>query len=577
MAALEKMTLKHLLDRSVELYGKLPALAMVDGESLTYAELGDRVGTLSQILRHGGIVAGDRIAILSENKPNWGIAFFAVTAMGAVAVPILPEFRANEVHHILRHSGAKALFISEKQVAKLEDAEIEDLRTVFLMEDFSVMPPRVPAHAFHEIVQTGRREFARLKESVSKIANRIPAEVGEDDIASIIYTSGTTGHSKGVVLTHQNLVFDVEATLKIQEVNSSDRLLSVLPLSHSYECTIGFLIPMSTGACVYYLDRPPVAKVLMPALEKVRPTLMLTVPLIMEKIFKLRIHPRLTRNALMRKAYGIPAVRKKLHRISAGKVYKMFGGKLHFFGIGGALLSPDVELFLREGGFPYAIGYGLTETSPLAAGCGPGVTRYRSTGPALPGVEIRIDRPDPASGEGEIWIKGPTVMKGYYKDPERTGDVMTSDGWFRTGDLGSLDGDGYLYIKGRLKNMIVGPSGENIYPEEIESVINESDEVIESLVYQADGQLTARVHLNYDEMDREFAGRNLGETQIAQRIRERLEALRQKVNARVTAFSRIKKILEQPEPFEKTPTNKIKRYLYVNDEKAVSDGTEKHT
>jgi long-chain acyl-CoA synthetase len=205
------------------------------------------------------------------------------------------------------------------------------------------------------------------------------------------------------------------------------------------------------------------------------------------------------------------------------------------------------------------------------------VTRYRSTGPALPGVEIRIDKPDPSTGEGEIWIKGPTVMKGYYKDPERTAEVMTPDGWFRTGDLGSLDKDGYLYIKGRLKNMIVGPSGENIYPEEIESVINESIEVMESLVYQADGQLTARVHLNYDEMDKEFGGRNLGETQIAQRIREKLEALRLKVNARVTTFSRIKKIIEQPEPFEKTPTNKIKRYLYVSDDKAVSDGTETNT
>ena len=577
MDSLEKMTLKHLLDRSVGRFADRPALSMADGEPLTYAEVGERVRALSGILHQRGIAAGDRVAILSENKPNWGIAYFAVTTMGAIAVPILPEFRPNEVHHILRHSDAKAVFISEKQYPKLEDAGIEGLRTVFLMEDFSLVPPQAEAHAFHDLLQAGRREFVRLKESALKLAGKTAFEIGEDDTATIIYTSGTTGHSKGVVLSHKNLVFDVEATLKIQEVNSGDRLLSVLPLSHSYECTIGFLIPMSTGACVYYLDKPPVAKVLMPALERVRPTLMLTVPLIMEKVYKLKIHPRLTRNALMRKAYGIPAIRKKLHRIAAGKVYKQFGGKLHFFGIGGALLSPDVELFLREGGFPYAIGYGLTETSPLAAGCGPGVTRYRSTGPALPGVLIRIDNPDPSTGEGEIWIKGPTVMKGYFKDPDRTKDVMTDDGWFRTGDLGYLDGDGYLYIKGRLKNMIVGPSGENIYPEEIESVINESDEVMESLVYQADGQLTARVHLNYDELDREFGGRDVDEARLARRIREKLEALREKVNARVSSFSRIKKFIEQLEPFEKTPTNKIKRYLYVSDEKAVSDGTERHT
>jgi long-chain acyl-CoA synthetase len=577
MDPLKKMTLKHMFERSLSEYAGRPALSMVDGESLTYAEVGERVRMLSGILHQRGIASGDRVAILSENKPNWGIAYFAVTTMGAVAVPILPEFRANEVHHILRHSGAKAVFISEKQYSKLEDAGIDGPLSVFLMEDFSIVPPQAEERAFQELLQAGRREFARLKESALRLANRAPGEIGEDDTASIIYTSGTTGHSKGVVLTHRNLVFDVEATLKIQPVKSDDRMLSVLPLSHSYECTIGFLIPMSVGACVYYLDKPPVAKVLMPALLKVRPTLMLTVPLIMEKIFKLRIHPRLTRNALMRKAYGIPAIRKKLHRISAGKVYKLFGGKLHFFGIGGALLSPDVELFLREGGFPYAIGYGLTETSPLAAGCGPPVTRYRSTGPALPGVEIRIDRPDPSTGEGEIQIKGPTVMKGYYADPERTKEVMTDDGWFRTGDLGSLDGDGYLYIKGRLKNMILGPSGENIYPEEIESVINESDEVMESLVYQSDGQLTARVHLNYDELDREFGGRNTGEGQLAARVREKLEALRQKVNARVASFSRIKRFIEQSEPFEKTPTNKIKRFLYVNDDKAVSDGADKRT
>lgn len=288
MDPLKKMTLKDMFERSLTDYAGRPALSMVDGEPLTYAEVGERVRMLSGILHQRGIAAGDRVAILSENKPNWGIAYFAVTTMGAIAVPILPEFRPNEVHHILRHSGANALFISEKQYAKLEDAGIDGLHTIFLMEDFSVVPPGTEAHAFQEMLQAGRREFARLKESALKLANRVPGEIGEDDTASIIYTSGTTGHSKGVVLTHGNLVFDVEATLKIQQVKSDDRMLSVLPLSHSYECTIGFLIPMSVGACVYYLDKPPVGKVLMPALLKVRPTLMLTVPLIMEKVFKLR-------------------------------------------------------------------------------------------------------------------------------------------------------------------------------------------------------------------------------------------------------------------------------------------------
>ena len=373
------------------------------------------------------------------------------------------------------------------------------------------------------------------------------------------------------MLTHNNLVFDALATLKIQDMRSDDRLLSILPLSHSYECTLGFLLPIMQGACVYYLDKPPVPSVLMPALEKVRPTMMLTVPLIMEKIYKLRIAPQLTRSALLRKMARIPAVRRKLHRVAAWKVYKMFGGRLHFFGIGGALLAPDVEQFLREGKFPYAIGYGLTETSPLIAGCSPSQTRFRSTGPVIPGVQVRIDRPDSATGEGEIWVKGDNVMKGYYKDPERTAEAFSPDGWFRTGDLGSLDNDGYLYIKGRVKNMIVGSSGENIYPEEIESILNKSYFVLESLVYQDQGQLTARVHLNYEELDKEFAGRKQSETQTAQCVRDKLEELRAQVNSSVSKFSRIRKIIEQPEPFEKTPTNKIKRYLYVNDDKIPAE------
>ncbi len=563
MYPLEKMTLKHLLERSVKLYNTRPALSMVDGQPITYEQLGHQVQTLSGVLYNQGITPGDRVAILSENKPTWGIAFFAITTMGAVAVPILPDFHSNSVQHILRHSGAKAIFISKKQYHKIEDARIESLNTIFLIDDFSVISSETRASKLKEVIKEGQKEYMRLKEAALKIIGRVRSEVQENDIASIIYTSGTTGHSKGVILTHKNFVFDATATLKIQTVTSEDRLLSILPLSHSYECTIGFLIPLMQGACIYYIDKTPVARVLLPAMEKIKPTMMLTVPLIMEKIYKTRILPQFTQNGVMRKMYKIPILRKRLHRIAAMKVYKMFGGKLRFFGIGGALLDPNVELFLREGKFPYAIGYGLTETSPLIAGSSPKATKYRSTGPAIPGVEIRINQPNPVTGEGEIWVRGENVMKGYYNDPERTKEVLLPDGWFRTGDLGLLDKDGYLYIKGRLKNMIVGPNGENIYPEEIESVINECDYVLESLVYQDNGQLIARVHLNYELLDEEFKSSKLSETQIAQRIREKLEEVRNFVNSRVPAFSRIKKVIEQPEPFEKTPTQKIKRYLYV--------------
>jgi len=562
--SLEKMTFKHVLKNSVEKYGERPALSMVNGEPITYRQLGEKVHTLSTILADRGIKAGDRVAILSENMPNWGIAYFAITTMGAIAVPILPDFHANEVLHILRHSEAKAIFISEKQYNKLEEARIEGLKTLFILDNFSLIPPETTMDKLNEIIIEGQREFTKIKESAMKIAGREFAKVREDDIASFIYTSGTTGHSKAVMLTHKNFVFDALETLKIQHVSQEDRLLSVLPLSHCYEFTIGFLIPLIQGAAVYYLDKPPVAKVLLPAMQKVKPTMMLTVPLIMEKLFKTKVLPQFTSSSVTRFFYNLSFFRIKLHKIAAAKIHKMFGGELRFFGIGGALLAPEVEQFMREGNFPYAIGYGLTETSPLIAGSSPDVTKFRSTGIILPGIEVKIDQPNPETGEGEICVRGANVMKGYFKDPERTARVLSSDGWFRTGDLGMMDKDGYLYIKGRMNSMIVGPSGENIYPEEIESIINRSDYVLESIVYQDNGQLIARIHLNYELLDKELASSKLSETQISQHIKKKLEEIRRQVNASVSAFSRINKVIEQTEPFEKTPTKKIKRFLYTN-------------
>ncbi|MFH1571498.1 MAG: AMP-binding protein [Gemmatimonadota bacterium] len=562
MEALPKLTLKDLLERSAAAHAARPALGWVDGEPITYAQMGKRVIALGGVLADHGVRPGDRVAILSESAPHWGVAYFAITTMGATAVPILPDFHPAEVHHILRHSGSRAVFISEKQLAKLEDADLDELDAVFMIEDFSFLEVNPRRDGLSQLFEHGRREFARLREAVRQRSEAPRPAVEETDIAAIIYTSGTTGSSKGVVLTHRNLVFDALATLQIQDVQPEDRLLSVLPMSHTYECTIGFLIPMMQGACVYYLDKPPVARALLPALQRVKPTMMLTVPLIMEKIFKTQVLPQITRNPVVRGLYRIPAVRRRLHRIAVGKLRQTFGGELRFFGIGGALLAPNVEQFLREGGFPYAIGYGLTETSPLIAGCGPEVTRYRATGVVIPGVEVRLHEPNPATGEGEIWVRGDNVMKEYYRDPERTKEALTADGWFRTGDLGVLD-DGYLYIKGRLKNVIVGPSGENIYPEEIEAVLNRSDYVLESVAYEDGGRLVARVHPNYELFDEELSGRDLSEAQMGKAIAERLEAIRREANASLSAFSRLQQVIEQPEPFDKTPTKKIKRYLYV--------------
>ncbi len=560
----EQKTFKNVLRNSILHYGDNIAVSMVGGKPFTYEKFGSKVEILSKILQKRGIAKADKVAILSENKPQWGIAYFAITTLGAIAVPILPDFHANEIRHILIHSEAKAIFISQDQYNKLEDVEMGSLSTIFHIDDFSIIPPNTTVDKLKELIKEGEVEFAKLRESAMKLLYPAQSSLKEDDVASIIYTSGTTGHSKGVELTHKNLIFDAEATLKIQNVVEEDRLLSILPLSHSYEFTIGFLIPFIRGASIYYIDKPPVARVLLPVLQKIKPTMMLTVPLVIEKIYKLRIAPQLSKSGLIRLLMKVPAVRKKLHKVAAKKVMKFFGGEMKFFGIGGAGLNSEVEKFLREGKFPYAIGYGLTETSPLIAGSGVKNTRFRSTGIIIPEVEVKINKPDKKTGEGEIWVKGDNVMKCYYKDPDRTNEIFTEDGWLKTGDLGYMDKDEYLFIIGRLKNVIVGPSGENIYPEEIESQLNQYDDVLESLVYQDNGQLVVRVHLNYEELDKEFKHKKMTETQIAKRIEEILEKMRNEVNSNMSSFSRILKMIEQPDPFEKTPTKKIKRYLYTN-------------
>jgi long-chain acyl-CoA synthetase len=343
-------------------------------------------------------------------------------------------------------------------------------------------------------------------------------------------------------------------------------MLSVLPLSHTYENTLGLILPAINGSCVYYLRKPPTPAVLLPALEEIRPTTMLTVPLIIEKIYFNKILPAFREKLIVRLLYKVPPFRKLLNRVAGKKLMKTFGGEIRFFGIGGAKLNKTVEKFLVEAKFPYAIGYGLTETSPLLAGASPKNTVYESTGPVIKDVELIIHNPDKGTGEGEIWAKGPTIMMGYFKEPEMTREVLTPDGWFKTGDLGVLDKHNNLYIRGRLKNMIVGASGENIYPEEIESVINNFRHVVESLVIEKKGKLVALVHLNMEELEKKYQHLK-DEAQkeahkLDEKVEEMLKELKDYVNSRVNKFSQINKVEHQGEPFQKTATQKIKRFLY---------------
>ncbi len=558
---MKKLNLLEVLNSSCEKYSSNIAVSYIDQPPLTYKKFKEKVENVSAYLKSNGITAGDKVAILSENQPNWAVTYFAITTMGAIAVPIMTEFSSSEIQHVLRHSESKAIFVSSKQFSKIEDFDSKNLLLRILIDDFSIIPENTKSDILKEILNSGKKEFSKIKEAALKFIGLLSDEVEEENPALILYTSGTTGHSKGVVLTHKNIVSNALDTLSIVEVTSTDRLLSILPLFHTIESTLGLVTPFIAGASITYLSKPPTATVLLPALQKVKPTVILAVPLIIEKIYKLRVLPEIKKKLITRKLYSLSYFRKKINKVAGKKLMQTFGGNLKMLCLGGAALAADVELFLKESQFPYAVGYGLTETSPLATGTKPSLVKFRSAGKALPNVSIKIDNPDPTTGEGEVLIKGSNVMKGYFKDLEKTKEVFTEDGWFRSGDLGFIDEDGYLFIKGRSKNVIIGPNGKNIYPEEIESLINESTYVLESLVVESNGQLIARVFLNYDVIDKET--KDMDDSQSRQFIQKLLNDILTNVNLRVNKFSQLNKIIEQQEPFEKTPTQKIKRYLYT--------------
>ena len=549
-----KYTIPALVQESISKFAGNTSLVFVGESGYTYRQMGDDVMQIAALLKRLGVKKGDKVALLGTNMPNWGTAFFAISWVGATVVPILPDFHPNEVKSIIEHSESKLMFISEGLYRNLNADIIGKLEHLILLEQFALIPEGTPAGELHS-----------LESSLSGASvESVPEDVDEEDLASIIYTSGTTGSSKGVMLTHKNLAWTTEKSYTLQPIDEKDRFLSVLPLSHTFENTLGFLFPVKFGASVHYLRKPPTAPVLMPALQTVKPTIMLVVPLIIEKVFKSKIYPQFQKSAITRSLYSFAPTRKLLHRIAAKKLYETFGGKLRFFGIGGAKLDTTTERFLNEGKFPYAIGYGLTETSPLLAGAVGKNVRIGSTGIAMEGVQLRLGDANLKTGEGEIQAKGQNVMRGYYKAPELTSEVFTEDGWFKTGDKGWYDKDNFLYIKGRIKTMIVGASGENIYPEEIESIINKMRFVLESLVLEKKGKLVAMVHLNMEEVEQYFKQLKVETYQYIQDLSDDiLKEIHEKVNAELNKFSRLQYVVLQPIPFEKTPTKKIKRFLYA--------------
>ncbi|MDD4489634.1 MAG: AMP-binding protein [Paludibacter sp.] len=541
---LQSQTLKCLIENSVNSYPQNQSISFVEGQPINYAQLGKEIERTADLLSAYGLKKGDTVALFSHNMPNWVIAFFAVVSKGLIIVPILPDFSADETKNVLEHSESIVLFVSERLFPRIENLPVPTLKTIIKLDNFSVIKSET--------------------EPVEKKAGNV--QVDESDIASIIYTSGTTGRSKGVVLTHNNMTFVAATSFDVFPINHEDVFLSFLPLSHTYENAIGMLYPIMYGASIYYLEKPPTAAALLPALAKIRPTMMLSVPLIMEKIYKVQVQGKFAKNHFTRMIYKTPLFRILIHRIAGKKLYQTFGGRLKFFGIGGAKIDARVERFLKEARMPYAIGYGLTETAPLIAGAAPHQTKLHSTGFAIRGVELKIHEPN-EKGIGEIWAKGPNVMLGYYKNPEATAEVLVENGWFRTGDYGRMDRHKRLFIKGRMKNIIVSASGENIYPEDIESVINNNQYVLESLVVEEDGYLVAKVLLDLEALEKHYEQLKSIIDEKKLQYHEWMTHFTKEINEKLNKFSQLKRVDVMHEPFEKTASQKIKRFLYTKKKK----------
>ena len=534
-------TLAQVLDYSAAVNGSRMVSDYVDGGCrYTFTQFKDKCDQLSGTLSTFGINADDKIAILSENMPNWAVAFFSITAYGRIAVPMLPELSPNEVENILTHSDAKAIFVSQKQLPKISQETSQKL---------------------HLVIDISTFDFIKAEDDRYTCDGRgkMPEPM---DIAAIIYTSGTTGNAKGVMLSHRNFCHNILTAWHAHKVHRrKDVFLSILPLAHTYEMSIGMLYPFSTGCPVYYIQKPPTPTILADALKRIRPTTILSVPLIIEKVIRGKIFPTIASSKYLR--YLKKHFPRILYFLVGKKVKQQFGGRVRFFGIGGSKLDVEVEQFLRNIKFPYAIGYGLTETAPLICDAGPKRTHLGSTGTSSFQVQVRLADVNPETGQGELQVKGPNVMIGYYKDYARTRQVMTDDGWMRTGDIASTDKKGRYYIHGRSGNVIIGASGENIYPEEIESVINNISDVNESIVINRSGQLVALVQFNDGVIDWNLEGQEKFLENLERRKKEVIEF----VNSKVSHFLKIKDVEVMKEPFSKTATHKIRRFLYQDKNK----------
>jgi len=536
---------------------ELPALTNYskEGECFTYGDIAKEIARIHILFKECQIREGDKIALVGKDSAHWCIVYMATITYGAVIVPILQDFNPNDIHHIINHSDSTFLFVSDRVWDSLEEDKIEETRGVFSLSDFRCLHQR-----------DGENIQKLLREMDKKMKDKYPkgfskedikyAEKSNEEVVSLNYTSGTTGFSKGVMLTGNNLAGNVSYGIKLGVLFKSERELCFLPLAHAYSCAFNFLVPMAVGAHVYLLGKTPSPKILLKAFEEVKPNLILTVPLILEKLYKKMILPQLSKTT-MKLALNIPLIDIRIYAQIRKKLIDAMGGRVHEIIVGGAPMNQEVTDFLYKIKFPFTIGYGMTECGPLI--CYDHNNEYipGSCGQVLKGImEARIDSEDPYNKVGEIQIRGENVMKGYYKNEDATAKAFTDDGWFLTGDLGTIDHNNHIYLRGRCKTMILSSNGQNIYPEEIESKLNNLPCVMESIIIEKNDKLIGLVYPDYDMVD--STGISHEDLPVI------MEQNRLELNKLIAPYEAVSKIQLYPTEFEKTPKKSIKRYLYSN-------------
>lgn len=540
------------VEESIKKHWDLDALTDYKGATLQYKDVARKIEKLHILLAESGIKPGDKVAVCGRNSSHWGVAFLAILTYGAVAVPILHEFKADNIHNIVNHSEARLLFVGDVVWESLNEAEMPLLEGIILMTDFTLLVCRSKQleYAREHLNELFGKKFPRnfRREHVSYRRDN------PEELAVINYTSGTTSFSKGVMLPYRSLWANTQFAFDVLTLKPGDRIVSMLPMAHMYGLAFEFLYEVACGCHVFFLTRMPSSKIIFQAFADVKPHIVIAVPLIIEKIIKKNVLPKLE-TLKMKVLLKVPIINDKIKAAVREQMIQGFGGNFYEVIIGGAAFNQEVEKLLKSIDFPYTVGYGMTECGPII--CYEDWKRFKpgSCGKAAPRMEVRIDSPDPQNIVGEILTRGDNVMLGYYKNPEATAQILDADGWLHTGDLGVMDEEGNVTIKGRSKNMLLGPSGQNIYPEEIEEKLNNLPFVAECIVIQQnDNKLVALIYPDFE--DAYSQGMSDSDIEAA------MEENRTTLNAELPAYSQISRIKIYPEEFEKTPKKSIKRFLY---------------